>query len=135
MAKYCVDCGENLNGRADKKYCSDLCRNNFNNKINSDTNNYMRNINNALRKNRRILADLNPAEKTTVHVDKLTAEGFLFTFITHTYRTRKGDQYRFCYEYGYIRHSKDLVTIVMRRPAGDKLPGNNNNSYSPDPNN
>ncbi len=130
MAKYCVDCGENLNGRADKKYCSDLCRNNFNNKINSDTNNYMRNINNALRKNRRIMADLTPNEKSTVHIDKLTAEGFVFSFYTHIYRTRKGDKYHFCYEYGYIKHTNEFVTIVLRRPVGDKLPGNNNTSYN-----
>ncbi len=121
MAKYCIDCGENLNGRADKKFCSDLCRNSFNNKLNSDMNNYMRNINNTLRKNRRILADLTPNEKSTVHIDKLTNEGFLFSYYTHLYRTRKGDLYYFCYEYGYIRHSNEFVTIVMRRPAGDKV--------------
>lgn len=121
MAKYCIDCGESLNGRADKKFCSDICRNSFNNKLNSDINNYVRNINNVLRKNRRILGDLNPNEKATVHVDKLTEKGFMFSYYTHMYRTRKGDIYYFCYEYGYIQHSSNLVTIVTRRPAGDKV--------------
>ena len=121
MAKYCIDCGESLNGRADKKFCSDICRNSFNNKLNSDTNNYVRNINNVLRKNRRILMELNPEEKVTVHMDKLAEKGFLFSFYTHIYRTRKGDDYYFCYEYGYIRHSTNMVTIVTRRPQGDKV--------------
>lgn len=121
MAKYCIDCGESLNGRADKKFCSDICRNSYNNKLNSDINNYVRNINNVLRKNRRILCDLTPADKATVHVDKLTEKGFLFSYYTHMYRTRKGDLYYFCYEFGYIRHSSNLVTIVVRRPAGDKV--------------
>jgi hypothetical protein len=34
----------------DKKFCSDGCRNAYNNKINKDSNNYMRNTNNKLRK-------------------------------------------------------------------------------------
>lgn len=121
MAKYCIDCGESLSGRADKKFCSDICRNSFNNKLNSDTNNYVRNINNVLRKNRRILGELNPNDKTTVHVDKLTEKGFMFSFYTHIYTTRKGDHYYFCYEHGYIQHSNNLVTIVTRRPEGDKV--------------
>jgi hypothetical protein len=121
MAKYCIDCGESLSGRADKKFCSDICRNSFNNKLNSDTNNYVRNINNVLRKNRRILGELNPKDKTTVHVDKLTEKGFMFSFYTHIYTTRKGDHYYFCYEHGYIQHSNNLVTIVTRRPEGDKV--------------
>jgi len=37
-------------GREDKKFCSDSCRNAYNNKINKDSTNYMRNINNKLRK-------------------------------------------------------------------------------------
>lgn len=124
MAKYCIDCGESLSGRADKKFCSDICRNSFNNKLNSDTNNYVRNINNVLRKNRRILSELNPNEKATVHMDKLTEKGFMFSYYTHMYTTRKGDHYFFCYEYGYIQHSNKFVTIVTRRPAGDKVTEN-----------
>lgn len=63
MTKNCLDCGDKLVGREDKKFCSDSCRNAFNNKINKDSTNYMRNINNKLRKNYRILSDLNPEGK------------------------------------------------------------------------
>ncbi|MBN2521295.1 MAG: hypothetical protein JXB17_12355, partial [Bacteroidales bacterium] len=58
--KLCTECGEPIHGRSDKKFCCDQCRNIFNNRLNSNLNNYMRNINNVLRKNRRILAELNP---------------------------------------------------------------------------
>jgi hypothetical protein len=44
-------------GREDKKFCSDGCRNAYNNKINKDSN-YMRNTN-KLRKNYRVLSELN----------------------------------------------------------------------------
>ena len=44
--KTCLECGEKIVGREDKKFCSDSCRNAYNNKINKDSTNYMRNINN-----------------------------------------------------------------------------------------
>ena len=37
-------------GRADKKFCSDGCRNSHNNTLNKDSSNLVRNINNRLRK-------------------------------------------------------------------------------------
>jgi len=48
--KNCPECDDKIKGRADKKFCSDACRNAFNNKLNSDANSTVRNINNALRK-------------------------------------------------------------------------------------
>ncbi|HET9053883.1 MAG TPA: hypothetical protein VFM90_06915, partial [Cyclobacteriaceae bacterium] len=60
VEKICQECGEKIIGRVDKKFCSDTCRISFNNKLNSDGTNYVRNVNNTLRKNRRILTELNP---------------------------------------------------------------------------
>ena len=51
----CLVCGEKLLGRIDQKYCSDHCRNAYNNLLNRDSKNLVRNINNKLRKNYRIL--------------------------------------------------------------------------------
>jgi len=51
----CLDCQEPLKGRADKKFCNDLCRNNYNNRLKSESNNLVRRINGILRKNRNIL--------------------------------------------------------------------------------
>jgi len=56
MKKKCAECGDEFIGRADKKFCSDQCRSAFNNKLNSDHSQFMRNVNNILRKNRRIQA-------------------------------------------------------------------------------
>jgi predicted nucleic acid-binding Zn ribbon protein len=60
----CPECGDKILGREDKKFCSDSCRNNYNNRINKDATNLMRNINNKLRKNYRILSDTNTEGKT-----------------------------------------------------------------------
>jgi len=49
--KKCLECGEPIKGRSDKKFCGDYCRNVYNNKINTDSKNLIRNKNNRLRKN------------------------------------------------------------------------------------
>lgn len=108
----CPECGEKIVGRSDKKFCSDECRNNFNNKQNSDSTNLVRNINNALRKNRRILEQLAPDGKSKVTKAKLNEKGFDFKYITHTYKTQKGSVYYYCYEYGYLPLEHDFYLIV-----------------------
>ncbi len=117
MERHCIDCGESINGRADKKYCSDQCRNSHNNRLNSDNNNFMRNVNNILRKNRRILADLTPTGKVTISREKVLDLGFNFGHFTHIYTTQKSTTYFFCYEYGYLTHGNDYMTIVLRKKA------------------
>lgn len=56
----CLDCGEPLRGRADQKFCNDLCRNSYNNKKLGSSTNFMRKINRILKKNHALLEELNP---------------------------------------------------------------------------
>ena len=115
--KKCLECGEKIIGRADKKFCSDQCRNTYNNKLNSDASNTVRNINNILRKNRRILKEFNKQSgKTMVTKEALLTNGFKFTYHTHTYTTKKGDVYQFCYEQGYLfLQDKELYLLVENK--------------------
>jgi hypothetical protein len=110
----CLECEEKLIGRRDKKFCSDYCRNAYNNRQNSDANSLVRNINNTLRKNRRILEELNPTEKVKTNRDVLLRKGFNFNYQTHTYTTKNGANYVFCYEHGYLLLDNDEVLIVKR---------------------
>ena len=74
----CAACGTALLGRIDKKFCSDQCRSTHNNRLNSEPNKYVREINNVLRKNRRILDSLNPGGKVKVSAACLKEKGFDF---------------------------------------------------------
>lgn len=111
----CPECGEALKGRTDKKFCSDMCRNAYNNRQNSDATNHIRNVNNLLRKNRRIMEESLVGEKTTLPRQKLLDKGFNFTYTTNQVITRNNHTYFFCYEYGYLPLENDLVLIVKRR--------------------
>ena len=76
--RFCLDCGEPLKGRADQKFCNDLCRNSYNNKKLGSTTNVMRNINRILKLNHSILNELNPEEKSTTIKSVLEKKGFNF---------------------------------------------------------
>jgi transcriptional accessory protein Tex/SPT6 len=117
QTKACVTCGKAIRGRSDKKFCNDYCRNNFNNQLKAEDNNYVRNINNALRKNRRILQEILPEKEDMAKAtkDKMIHHGFQFKFITHTYTNKKGNTYFFCYEYGYLPLEHDWFLIVRRK--------------------
>ncbi len=114
-AKQCLECAEPIKGRADKKFCSDMCRNAYNNKLNSDTTNYVRNVNNILRRNRRVLEELIPDQTAKSTKAKLIQKGFDFSYYTNAYTTKKGDTYYFCYEYGYLPLKGDYYFLVKRR--------------------
>ena len=110
----CLECGEGFLGRADKKFCSDYCRNAYNNKINKDSKNLIRNTNNRLRKNWRILEELNPKDKCRVTKQKLENKGFDFNLFTSIYITKTGNTYYFVYDQGYLPLEKDFYALVKR---------------------
>ncbi|MEP7107008.1 MAG: hypothetical protein ABI760_03485 [Ferruginibacter sp.] len=113
-SKNCMHCSKPIKGRTDKKFCDDYCRNVFNNQLKADSNNLVRNINNSLRKNRRILKELLPDNERMVKAkrDKLLQLGFQFKYHTHTYTNQNGNVYHFCYEYGYLPLENSLFLIV-----------------------
>ena len=114
--KKCLACDKKLSGRADKKFCNDYCRNSYNNGMKSANSSIVRNINNALIKNRRILQSLlGEGEMTKRPKEKLQTQGFQFKYLTHTYTNKKGNTYFFCYEYGYLPLDNDWYLVVRRK--------------------
>ncbi len=113
--KVCLECGSKIIGRADKKFCSDQCRVSYNNRLNSNETNFMRNVNNVLRKNRRILIDLNTTGKSRVSREKLHEKGFDFGLFTSTYITKEGSVYHYCYEQGYLQVDKNWYLLVVKK--------------------
>lgn len=114
MSKICLECAEKIIGREDKKFCNDSCRNAYNNKQNKDATNLMRNINNKLRKNYRILCELNPEEKSKTTRSKLLQLGFDFEYFTSIYTTKTGTTYFFNYDQGYMSIENDWFLLVKR---------------------
>jgi hypothetical protein len=116
----CLECGTAFQGRSDKKFCSDQCRTAYNNHLNSDNSHFIRNVTNALRRNRRILSEMNPGGKTTVPRLKLEQEGFNFHYYTSVYTTRDGRMYYYCYDQGYLPLDKQFVLLVVNKDRAMK---------------
>jgi predicted nucleic acid-binding Zn ribbon protein len=112
--KNCLECDDKIIGREDKKFCSDGCRNAYNNKMNKDSTNLMRNINNKLRKNYRILSELNLEGKSKTTRTKLLSKGFDFEFFTSLYVTKTNNTYYFLYDQGYRILEDDYFMLVKK---------------------
>jgi hypothetical protein len=112
----CLSCEKPVKGRSDKKFCDDYCRAAFNNDLKSASNNLVRNVNNALGKNRRILESLLPQGDATAKTnhDKLIEKGFQFKYHTHIYNTKTEKTYFYCYEYGYLPLENNWYLIVKK---------------------
>lgn len=113
----CVECNRLLKGRPDKKFCCDACRNSYNNKQNSDHVNLVRNINNILRRNRRLLEEIMiPGRRTNKCLkQRLTDAGFDFRYYTHQYKNTRGQVYHFCYDHGYLQLEDEWLLVVKGR--------------------
>ncbi len=120
--KVCLECGSKISGRADKKFCSDQCRVSYNNKLNRDETAYMNNVTNILRKNRRVLLELNTTGKTRVSRDKLNEKGFDFNYFTSQYKTKEGSIYNFCYEQGYLPLENNWYLLVVKGESPKSQP-------------
>ncbi|MES2370980.1 MAG: hypothetical protein V4557_00270 [Bacteroidota bacterium] len=115
--KVCLSCNHQIHGRADKKFCNHYCRNAHHNLLNSQGNNYIRNINHSLGRNRRILEGLLLPTKLITKTSKqlLLNKGFSFHYYTHCLTNKKGNRFHFCYEYGYRIVGRDEVVVVRRK--------------------
>lgn len=116
LTRHCLACGKTVKGRIDKKFCDDYCRNVYNNRTKSDDNALIREVIQILKKNRRILAALIGEEgMLKIPRTKLLNSGFRFNYHTHIYTNQKGDNYYFCFEYGYLLIAGDWCLLVKRK--------------------
>jgi hypothetical protein len=110
----CLECGTVLIGRSDKKFCDDSCRSNYHNRVKGEDKNLIRNVNYRLRKNRRILSELNPKGKSRTTKTILLKKGFDFNYVTSYYTTKAGKTYYFVYDQGYLPLEKEEYALVVK---------------------
>ncbi len=115
MEKACLHCGDKVIGRADKKFCSDQCRSQYNNSHQTEDNTLIRSVVNTLKKNRKILATLNPRGKAKVRRSELLNRGFDFKYFTNIYRTKTGNVYYFCFDQGFLKIDEEYYALVVRQ--------------------
>jgi len=116
----CLQCYEQLKGRADQKFCNDQCRSAFNNSQYVESNTVIKSINKILKKNYSILSTLYSAGKTSTSRSDLQKKGFCFDYFTFTNTTRNSNVNFFCYDHGF-REQEPNKLILVHRNLDDEL--------------
>ena len=111
--KKCPYCNKIIDGRSDKVFCTDRCRNNYYYKINSVHKQYVRKVNSLLLRNRGILNMVNPYGRTSVPKEYLERLGFDFRFFTGIHKTKKGKEYYLVYDHAYSFDEQQRVQLVV----------------------
>ena len=117
----CLECFEQLMGRADQKFCNDQCRSAYNNRKLVDANKMIRTVNRILKKNYFILSTLNPGAKSTVLKSDLQKRGYRFDYFTYKYTQRNSRTYYFCYDLGYSELENNKMILARFDIKGDVM--------------
>jgi hypothetical protein len=115
LYKNCLNCGKELTGRTDKKYCDPQCKSSHQYKREKEKpERFYNKVDNQLRLNRKLLKEYNKAGKSVIRSEVLLSEGFNPKFFTHYWKNQKGDVYLFVYEYGFLRKEEhDVEKFVL----------------------
>ncbi len=116
MTKNCLYCNQPLVGRSDKKFCDKHCQNAYHTQSKNSEENFIRQVNKQLRANRSALKKACPQGKATVRKDFLRSLGMDFRHLTHSWTSKGGNLYYFCYDYGYTPSvDKEKVVIIQQQ--------------------
>jgi len=118
----CLECYEQLRGRADQKFCSDQCRSAYNNRENCDLQNRINSINRILKKNYFILSTFYSEGKTTLPKIELQKKGFRFDYFTSTTINKNSRINYFCYDQGFREQENNKITLVRCSPERSQAP-------------
>ncbi len=116
---HCLDCCAKLEGRNDKKFCSDHCKSSYHyERTKRKSASLFKTIDAQLKKNRQLLKLFNKAGKATVRQEGLIERGFDPKYFTHYWKAANGNVYLFCYEYGFMKKTENNKTkyVLVRWP-------------------
>ncbi|NNK80546.1 MAG: DUF2116 family Zn-ribbon domain-containing protein [Flavobacteriales bacterium] len=99
----CLECGNALEGRVDKKFCDDQCRSAYHYQQSKNRKQTLfASIDRQLKLNRRLLKHFNRSGKSTIRATKLEEAGFNPAYFTHYWKNNRGQVYLFCYDVGFL---------------------------------
>jgi hypothetical protein len=114
---YCKVCKEPLEGRIDKKFCTDACRCSFFNRVQLRERKEFRKIDRIIKQNRKILKQLFEAGRAQASKQELETMGFEFGYATQVVVANEGELRYFCYDLGLTSARGQLqFSLVHDRP-------------------
>ena len=106
----CLQCGRELYGRPDKKFCGEQCKNRYHTFRHSETLKMRRRVVAALDSNYKILDSLLSRGESSADLPTLEAAGFKPAFVSGHRKLRGHDEYS-CYEIRYFQTPTRIFDI------------------------
>ena len=119
MERYCLECGEKLSGRSDKRFCCDSCRSNWHNSKVNRNDSYVRQVNGILHKNRRILQQYYESGRRRIGRHELFGASFNPDFYTSCSKWPLRRFYR-CYDMSYTILPNGGIYILKAKKTSYK---------------
>jgi hypothetical protein len=120
VPSFCLYCDKGLpaGSRPDKKFCDEKCKNAYYNELKIKEHKEIRNIDLMLKRNRRILKKIVAGkDDAAVKKEQLLELGFQLNYHTHHVISKTaGNEYIFCYDYGYFEYKPGIFRIVKGFP-------------------
>ena len=108
----CKECTAEFAGRSDKIFCTDGCRNSYNNRRNAPATRRVRQINSVLYRNRRILLNTLSAAEGVVPKEELQILGVDFSYFTQVQFSDSHLPVFYCYDIGYQIVDDAVVRVL-----------------------
>lgn len=120
MSDHCLECGKEIHGRIDKKFCSMECKNRYNNRRTFHIRHIKTRIIGALNNNYEILNSLLREELTSAEISDLVDLGFNPSYVTGHHKGRKAhDEYK-CFDIKYDQTPSRIINIRKQEKVKSK---------------
>ncbi len=113
--KVCLGCGDPVEGRRDRLFCSVSCKSAYHYERNKEKEaTFYTTVDIQLKRNHRLLKHFNTGGKATIREEVLIGAGFDPAYFTHFWRNKAGKVYFFCYDMGYMKATEhDRLKYVL----------------------
>ena len=109
----CKECGEQLFGRIDKKFCNEGCRNAFHNRKSRENYLSLRKVDAVLKKNYKLLKELHDNKIVQLSKERLVQMGFNFSYHTSSRKVPELGKCYYCYDFAYFCSKREVVIISL----------------------
>lgn len=119
----CQICKKQMRGRADKKFCSIKCKNQFHQEKRKQNIPIIKEIDQILHHNRELCETLwKNYPDLKMRVPKITLErmGFNFSHYTGSMKNSQGKWYHYVYDYAWMEFSTQDVMLIKMKKKGFK---------------
>ena len=116
MKKTCILCKNKFTGRADKKFCSVACKNDYHVRLRRVTTLATKSIDEILHRNRSILLEILGKRNKKIKMDRFELEKkkFNFNYMTGYSINKEGKTYHHVYDFSYMTFSDNSILIVRK---------------------